>query len=154
MNIEYIETGVQDLDLIKPLWEKLNEHHRVRSKYFAEETGRRTFADRKKSLTDKSKAELRVTLAKDNNNGALIGYCVSSISAGEQGEVESIYVEPDYRKLGIGDALMQRALSWMDDKQIKRKRIGVGSGNEEVFGFYSRYGFYPRATILQQVEQR
>jgi len=152
MQIEYIVTDARDLELIRPLWEKLNEHHVVRSRYFAAEMVQRTFEDRKKYFLDNAKAELRVELAKDKAAGAVIGYCVSSISTGEQGEIESIYVEPDYRKLGIGDALMQRALAWMDGRQIKRKRIGVAYGNEEVFGFYSRYGFYPRVTILQQVE--
>ena len=153
MNIEYLETDVWGLDLIKGLWEKLNEHHRVHSKYFAEETAQRTFEDRIKSLTDESKAELHIDLAKNKTSGMIIGYCVSSISNQGQGEIESIYVEPDYRKLGIGDMLMRKALFWLDGKRVTRKRIGVGAGNEEVFGFYSRYGFYPRVIILQQIEK-
>jgi hypothetical protein len=30
----------------------------------------------------------------------------------------------------------------------------VGIGNEEVFAFYERYGFYPRQTVLERVEKK
>jgi ribosomal protein S18 acetylase RimI-like enzyme len=31
------------------------------------------------------------------------------------------------------------------------KIIGVAEGNEQVFDFYKKYGFYERTTILEQV---
>ena len=68
------------------------------------------------------------------------------------GEIESIYIEPDYRGSGIGDNLMKRALRWMDEYPVDKKVLTVGAGNEEVFAFYSRHNFYPRTTILEQIE--
>ena len=35
-----------------------------------------------------------------------------------------------------------------------KKTLVVANGNEEVFGFYSKYNFYPRATILTQVDAK
>ncbi len=45
---------------------------------------------------------------------------------------------------------MKKSLKWMENYGVKDKRIGVGEGNEDVFSFYKRYGFYPKATILAQ----
>jgi ribosomal protein S18 acetylase RimI-like enzyme len=53
--------------------------------------------------------------------------------------------------LGIGDSLMKKALSWMDQKGAMAKIVEVGTGNEQAFNFYARYGFLPRKTVLKQV---
>jgi diamine N-acetyltransferase len=46
---------------------------------------------------------------------------------------------------------MKKALKWMDDLAVTGRIIGVGAGNEEVFPFYARYGFYPGVTILRSI---
>ncbi|MCE7697491.1 MAG: GNAT family N-acetyltransferase [Methanobacterium paludis] len=48
---------------------------------------------------------------------------------------------------------MQRALSWMNENELKTRRILVANGNEESIAFYKKYGFYPRATVLEQKEE-
>ena len=77
---------------------------------------------------------------------------MSTISADKQGQLESIYIEPEYRKAGIGDELMKRALSWMNEMKAETKTLIVGVGNEEVLSFYSRYGFYPKHITVEQVK--
>ena len=153
MTIEYQETDISALDLIGPLWRKLNQYYRVRSKHFANRFDERTFDRRKKDLLEKSNlGSLRIDLAKDLNTGELIGYCVSTVSKDKQGEIDSIYIEPDYRHCGIGDNLMRKALRWMDDLSVTKKILDVGAGNEEVFEFYRKYDFHPRTIILEQVD--
>jgi ribosomal protein S18 acetylase RimI-like enzyme len=154
--IEYTETDKQGLDSIGPLWQKLIEYHKARSpQRFSGHYAVMTFDLRKKQLLEKSsKGSMRIDLARDTETGELVGYCVNTISGDRHGEIESIYVESDYRKSGIGENLMKRALKWMDDLSVTRKIVVVGVGNEEVFSFYSRYNFYPRATILEQVETK
>jgi len=153
--IKYIETDAQGLDLIAPLWQKLNEHHKARSPHHARHFAAMTWEIRKKDLLEKSKnGAIRVDLARHKNTGVLVGYCVSTISEKRQGEIESIYIEENYRRSGIGDNLMKRAINWLDSHSVTKKIIGVASGNEEVFPFYSRYHFYPRVTILEQVEPK
>jgi diamine N-acetyltransferase len=103
---------------------------------------------------DKSRGgALRIDLARDRKTEEYIGYCVSTLTGEKLGEIESIYIEPPYRRSRIGDSLMQKALRWMDENQVKRKIVGVAEGNESVFAFYRRYGFYPRITVLEQKEQ-
>ncbi len=153
--IEYTETDQQGLDLIGTLWEELNEHHKLLSPNFKSHYDKMTFKMRKKELLEKSeKGMMRIDLATDVNTGTLVGYCVSTVSGDRQGEIESIYIATDYRRSGIGDTLMKRALHWMDDLSVTKNKLEVTVGNEEVFTFYKRYSFHPRSTILWQVEPR
>lgn len=153
--IQYIETDQQGLDLIKPLWQQLVEHHKARSLIFYDDYAKITFATRKKQLLKKSRANtIRIDLAKDVNLGELIGYCVSTISEERQGEIDSIYIKPDYRRFGIADNLMKRALHWMDEQFITKRILIVAAENEEVLGFYSKYSFHPRSIVLEQVQTK
>ncbi len=153
MKAEIIEIASQDLDTIGPLWEKLNEHQKARSPHFSRHYARRTWLARKTELLETSKnGSLRIDIAKDLDTGNLIGYCVSTVSADRHGCLESIYLEPDCRKYGIGDALIKKALDWMNEKQAKTKTLIVGVGNEEVLSFYARYGFYPKHITVEQIQ--
>jgi ribosomal protein S18 acetylase RimI-like enzyme len=114
-----------------------------------------TFDQRKKELLEKSgNGVLRIYLARDKDTGEIIGYRVGTISEQGQGEIDSIYVDQDCRGLGIGDTLMRQALCWMDERSVTKRVLGVGARNEEVFAYYRRYGFYPIATILEQVDNQ
>lgn len=151
MTIVYITGGTELLDAVGPLWEKLNAHHAERSSHFASEHLHMTYTDRKAYFqTLAQSAQLRVDLAQGSETGRYVGYCVSVVTT-EAGVLESIFIEVDYRGQGIGDALMQRTLAWMDDQHVPTKRVVVAAGNEEAFGFYARYGFRPRRIVLQQV---
>lgn len=151
-NVEYIPMDQGGLDHIGPLWEKLREHHRSRSKEFGELFTRFTFAERKAGLLrTAASGKMRVDIVRDTDAGRYVGYCISSLSPEKKGEIESIYVEPEYRGQGIGDNLMCRALRFMDEHGALRRLLAVAAGNEEVFGFYRRHGFVPRYTMLEQV---
>jgi ribosomal protein S18 acetylase RimI-like enzyme len=151
--IEFEEKGKQDLDSIVPLWDKLREHQRVLSLHFSQHYARRTWKRRKTELLQKAKTgSIHLDIATDSKTNNMIGYCVSIVSADKEGQLESIYIEPKYRKAGSGDKLMRRALSWMNKMHAKTKTLIVGVGNEEVLTFYSRYGFYPKYITVEQVE--
>lgn len=153
VKIEYTHTDEQGLDIVSALWQKQREYHRALSQHFAGRLDRMTFDLRKRGLLDRSReGAMRIDLARDMDTGELVGYCISTVYGDRQGEIESIYIKPDYRGSGIGDKLMKRALRWMDEYPVNSKVLAVGAGNEEVFAFYSRYSFYPRTTILEQIE--
>ena len=80
-----------------------------------------------------------------------MGYCISSIKRDGLGEIDSIYIESDYRRKGIGDNLMNRALQWLKESSADRIIVQVIVDNEEAFPFYQRYGFFPRSTIFMQI---
>lgn len=153
MEIQYTEADEKSLDLIKPLWLKLNEHHKSLSRHSVAHFQGMTFERRKADLLKKSAGgALRIDLAMNTETKELIGYCVTTINTEKHGEIESIYIEPDYRRSDIGDTLMKKALKWLNGRAVTRKIVAVADGNEEVFAFYRRYQFYPRVTILEQTE--
>ena len=149
--VEYIPTDDRDLEKIRHLWTQLNEHHHDRASHFRLHYEQITFDDRKKYFeTIASTGFLRLDLARDTVTDRFVGYCVSSVSMEKNGEIESIFVESDYRSHHIGSDLISRALAWMDICNARRKRVSVGNGNEEAWDFYRKFGFYPRMTVLEQ----
>ena len=151
MSISYIKLDNDQIDSIRPLWEKLRDHHRELSPYFPERYVELTFQERKEDLLEKAEnGVLIIDAAYDKTSKQFIGYCISSISDEKIGEVDSIYLDEKYRSSGIGDALMKRSLDWMDQNGVETKRIMVAAGNENTLAFYSRYKFFPKHIILEQ----
>ena len=152
MNIEFSVTDEYGIDIVAPLWEKLNEHHGAMSRNFSFDFPNRKWINRKKELIQEA-ADLRVDLAKDTDTGILVGYCISSITSERLGEVDSIFVESDYRHCGIGDQLISNSLKWMKELSVTRIIVQVMIGNEEVHPFYKKYGFLPRTTIMMRIDE-
>lgn len=151
INVEYIEGAQESLYLIEPLWQSLIIYHKNKSKHFADTYANKRFQDRVNELTDDSKVAMRVNLVKDKDTGQYIGYCISTINKEMIGEIDSLYVEKEYRKHGIGSQLMENALEWLDKNKVKSKIVAVGDENENVIDFYNHYGFHVRKIILAQV---
>lgn len=150
-SVKFIETNHLNLDLIQPLWEKLNEHHRMQESDFKRHYENFTFQERKDVLLKKaSRGAMLVCLAEDEESGIRVGYSVTTISPENEGEIDSIYVEDKYRRLGIGDELMKRSMRWMDKNEVKNKKVVVAAGNQEASSFYKRYGFQTRSITLEQ----
>ena len=149
--IEYRSTDIRGIELIRPLWFQLNEHHHALARNFRTHYEQMTFDDRKNYFERIAKTgSLRLDFAWDPVAGRFVGYCVSSLSEDKTAEIESVFLEKDYRSEGIGSALMERALGWMNAQGAVRKRVSVGDGNEETWKFYEKFGFYPRLTVLEQ----
>ena len=64
LNVIYIEGHEELLNLVKPLWEKLNKIHMAKSKYFKQEYENRSFEERKNQLLRKNRV-IRIDLVKD-----------------------------------------------------------------------------------------
>lgn len=150
-DIEYIEGPEELLFEVKPLWEKLRDYHISKTEYF-KDSYVKTFEERIKILKREPVAEMRVVLVKDNDTHRFVGYCISTVKEDATGEIDSIFIEEEYRGLGVGNELMQRSLAWLKAEGAKPIELTVGSGNESVFKFYGRFGFRVRRTALQQVD--
>lgn len=146
INIERI--SINDINLIKPLWEDLNHLHKQKSKYFSKYYSQFSFEERKEKLIKSPDTQFFIQIAKDKNK--LIGYCISTVYNKEFGEIDSIYIEKNYRNKKIGDQFIKSSLEWFDLKEIRFKKILVAYGNETVLPFYEKYGFFPRVLILEQ----
>lgn len=150
MKIKYTETDHTALELVKPLWEQLRDHHASISNYFSEQILQNTFEQRSRDLLAKAEqGDLHIILANDEISEKLIGYCISSISKGSQGEIDSIFILENYRSNGVGDALMRQTLDWFKKHNVDNISISVLFGNENTLQFYNKYGFYPRYYLLK-----
>ncbi len=148
-DIKYISGGIELLDEIQPLWEKLNQHHEEISPHFSHEFRDYGFSKRKARLLQKyADGHLRIDIA--HSQGRNIGYIISVEMGAGVGEIESIFVENDFRGQAIGDDLMRRALDWLDEQDVHTKVIDVAVGNERAYTFYARFGFFPRVMALKQ----
>ena len=145
--IEFITGDTSLLDEIKELWEELNQFHIEKSVDFKNHYKAFTFAARKESIVRHiENGALLVAIAYCNN--LKIGYCISSVVDGI-GEIDSIFVKTGYRKSDVGHKLMEMSLDWIKTNAAKKIVVKISVGNEEVFGFYSKYGFAPCLTELQ-----
>lgn len=132
--IEVLEK--EQIDTIKPLWEALNKHHESQSVHFKQRFQQFSFETRKGALLSKEK--FYILTARDK--GKLIGYCISS-KTDKEGEVESLYVEPNYRKSGIGKQFIRDSIKWLEHQNVDEIILKVAAGNEQVVDFYRTFGF-------------
>jgi len=150
MNICIVEKSIKEIELIKPLWEQLNSVHLEKSIYFKNKFEKFTFDKRTKSIYEKSqKGNIKIDMLWNSETENYVGYCLSSIED-TLGEIESIYIDNNYRKFGLGGKLMESSLSWFELNGITNIQIGVVYSNEEALPFYKRYGFYVGNYILKR----
>jgi len=57
------------------------------------------------------------------------------------GEVSDVWVEPEVRRLGVGDALVQAGLEWMRQQGVHSVEVQVLSQNEGSLKFFESLGF-------------
>lgn len=153
VNVTYVSGNASLLDRIAPLWQELNKQHLSLSPNFKSYYTNLTFEERKRAILEAAlDGEVRVDLALNAQNET-VGYCVTLLDRFLMGSVESIFVAPQYRRQGIGRALMEKALAWLTEKGAKKKIVSVAIGNEQACGFYEGFGFLPRRTVLEQKQQ-
>lgn len=149
--LEFKIISCEDLDMVKPLWENLKNHHASASPHFQEKYHTANFEDRKKELLKKSsQCNMRVEVISDCDTDCFVGYCISSIDDEGKGEIDSIYLKTPYRNLGLGKEMVKRAMEWMESQDTDELQIVVAVGNEDLLPFYSSFNFFPRHLILEK----
>lgn len=144
---------IEDLDLVKPLWEKLNDLHESLSPNFKERFQKMTWDKRKSNLISKSE-KLFLEYVVENKNDKIVAYCISTIEKEniKVGEVDSIFVEKEHRTTGLGKQLMDNAINWLILQKTETQKLLVGVGNESVIDYYNQFDFYPLHIVLQRKE--
>lgn len=150
-DLSLLSGGAELLDDIEPLWLMLRQHHADMAPIWRAGLNNGTFADRKAGLIRKSDGgALLVVLAV--RHGEPCGYCVCTVNKDGEGEVDSLFVAPDVRRRGIGDALMTRAMPWLA-QHVRDGTIIIDilSCNDAALRFYERYGFHSRTVRMRHV---
>ncbi|MBN2879055.1 MAG: GNAT family N-acetyltransferase [Clostridia bacterium] len=143
-SINYITGGVELVDRLEPLWNKLRLLHSSCSVYFSDAFLSVSYNDRKVSFLDENK-KLFIIIA--HCEGIDIGYCAASVSS-NKGEIESIYIDEDYRGQKIGTELTKQSLDWIAQNGVENSELYVAVGNERALKFYEQFDFYPRTIKL------
>jgi diamine N-acetyltransferase len=146
MSCEFIVITEDRIETIRPLWEKLNRLHLRDSSHFKEHFSTFTFAERCEKFRGAADGTVRIEIVEDG--GKTAGYCISTME-GEKGEIDSLFVEEEYRRYGYGGTLVEHGMQWLKEKGCSKIVAAVAEGHESVFGFYRRFGFFPRMTVLQ-----
>lgn len=149
INIIYMSGGKELIQSTKGMWYELTKIHEEKSKHFKEVFRNVEFEKRMNTLMKDDKS-VYVQLAMDEIKQEHVAYIISSINKKYEGEIDSLYVNRHYRGLHIADKLMTQSLEWLKDNHAKNIKLGVVAGNEEVYGFYEKYGFHPRVSILER----
>jgi ribosomal protein S18 acetylase RimI-like enzyme len=150
--IEFISADQNGLDRIKFLWEGLCEHHYKNSIHFKDRYAKMTFDLRKADLLKKlDHGKMRIDVAIESESKNPVGYCINTIiyEPALEGEIDSLFVHPDFRRKGIAEKLMKLAQEWFDSNKVTSRKIVVAAGNEEVFSFYEKFGFYHKFSTLE-----
>lgn len=142
--MEIIKLRRDHLQEIEPLWCELNAHHLKKSNNFHEHFASFTFAERLKKLLVREK--LMIFAARENRE--LVGYCIASVNAGD-GEIDSLYIKPQFRGTSLGQMLTEAALTWLSNVNCRRISVHVADGNEEALSFYEKFGFKKRYYVMQ-----
>ncbi len=88
--------------------------------------------------------------------GTVVGYlaaCVyerSWMSLNPIAELSNMFVEPDFRRQGVGGQLMDAFKTWAHQQQARRLKVGAATGNQSALAFYRRHGFHEMETYLEQ----
>lgn len=149
--INFIEGKKELLPEVIHLREKLLIHHKNLGHKFKEE-----FINKLKNnnieniLAGKNYKDIKIIITTCNNKN--IGFCLGLITEENIGEINTLYVDTEYQKTGIGAELMEKIIKWMDENKVSSKELSVCSGNENVFKFYEKFNFYPRKTLLKQIK--
>lgn len=151
IKIKYVKGGIELLNEIKPLWKALNIHHQEKSANFTDQLCSNTFESRHAKF-ENNELKVFIEIAKVEEFEEAIGYSISSIDKENMGELDSLYVDIQYRRLDIGNRLMSDAMCWFKDNRTKANRLKVAEGNEGVIEFYKKYGFETRFYVLENVE--
>lgn len=82
----------------------------------------------------------------ENPSSELVGYCVASEKEGSA-HLISIGVLREHRRKGVGAALLETLLVWLNERRVEELWLEVNTGNNAAINFYERFGFARVMTI-------
>lgn len=138
VNVEH-----EDLDAVTDMWVSLADGQRAYGSHLVSEDNR--------GRIRRSLARHVVTggLLAASVGDRLVGFVMYSMEHGEyeqdvaRGVVHNLFVEPDYRGIGIGSTLLERAETDLEAKGAEVVALEVLAANEGAHTFYERCGYVP-----------
>lgn len=144
----------RDLDRVAALWSALAAHHEALDPLFRQ----RGDADAAiRALLDAHLRDPDALLLVCDLEGDLAGFCAARIDRApavfeetERAEITDLAVREQRRRRGIGRALAEAALAWVEERGLSRVEVRVASRNVEGQGFWRALGFGDLMDVLQR----
>jgi ribosomal protein S18 acetylase RimI-like enzyme len=73
--------------------------------------------------------------------GAIVAFVVSEEPAADEGYVNTLAVDPKYKRRGLGEALLRWTLAWFQERGLSRAALTVNSDNAPAIALYRKLGF-------------
>jgi ribosomal protein S18 acetylase RimI-like enzyme len=154
VDVAVAEAGIDEVELLEPLWRSMVEHHReltahdwpVRDAGEAWARRRREYLE---WLGDGSGTLF--TAAAASPAAELVGYALLRVTSPgptwalgpAMGEVESLAVLPCARGAGVGTALLSACRAALERRGIEYWSVAVVETNSDAVRLYEREGFRP-----------
>ncbi len=135
----YKELEESKINVVKNLWNKNRIFHQKNTAYFSMDYANLNFEDRMKNLFSKSKFS-KITVV-ENKDKQVIAYCISIIDEASLGEIATLYVEEEYRRMNIGKRLLDLHIGWFQDNNVVNVGVEVLHDNLSAIKLYENVGF-------------
>ena len=135
--------GPELIELTEPLWQKQKAYHIEIDHISPDVYVGISFEKRMEEIREKAKSLITV-LAEDVGDGGLVGYSLGTVNEKGLGEIDSIFVEEEYRGQGIGTTLIKETLAWMDENNARKIKMHVLDVNQSAYSLYRTFGFEAR----------
>lgn len=116
-----------------------------------------TFHEKEVSLITSS--EVFNCYVAENSNEKAIGFIevslrniVDGVLGGPVGYIEGLYLEPDFRSKGYGEALISQAIEWFKSKGCKQIATDTEIDNISAQMYFEKLGFNRKWTIVQYLK--
>ncbi len=140
----YIRTARrEDTERIVELRCLLADYHANFDKIFASgKEVKKGFKNYLRELMRKRNAKIYVAEVE----GKIVGYAIGRITShpalrGRIGKITDIFVLENYRRIGIGNALVKELLKWFKKKNVKNIILSVATANKTGLKFWKKQGF-------------
>ena len=84
----------------------------------------------------------------------IVGYIDSLIGKRGVGRILGIYVKPEYRRKGIGEALIEEIIDKFTIGKCHKARLQVFADNQGAFRFYTKLNFVQEGYLQKDQEKR
>ena len=144
------QATIEDVPQIIPIWQEMMAFHAERDAVFNTCEGDEE-AFSKYACENIEKDDACVLVAQDNGN--IVGYCQCLIVVNppvlgvtHYGNIGDLAILGDYRRKGIGERFVEKAMAWFKAKGLERVEVRVAVTNEISTKFWRKMGF---ATYLE-----
>jgi diamine N-acetyltransferase len=136
---------------IKGLWIKLNDIHAMNSVHFKRHFDSMSFEKRMEKILGMAESDVNIQILAHGDR--VTGYCIATKHPDGTGEIDSLYIEEDFRGRQWGETMASRSIAWLEDAGCGKIVAAVACGNERVLPFYMKLGLFPRLMYLEQIRE-